>query len=449
MKQVFRRARLILASLALALAALVGALVTDPDHGSELVGFSASELSTAQARDAAPEGGYADPVEPRSPTYRGTTGAFLDSIGVVTHLHFVDTAYGRQELVFKRLDELGVRHIREGVPVGSEHLEKGLREAARHGLRGTLVSDISVPAEEGVAASFAVMGEQVEAFEGPNELDVYGPRDWRERLHEYLPALRAAVHARRPGDRIVGPSFADTGYYNDFDFDTYSVASFHPFTGALPPEPTLGDKLDGYFEAAPAKPVAFTETGFHNALAATVGHPPASEGAAAVYLLRSLLWAFTERIERTFVHELLDMKPDPRKIDPEQNFGLLRHDFSRKPAFLAVRNLIRVLRRSPGGARRAAPVPSIKASEPVERLMLRRPDGSRVLALWRETSIWDRDNRRKIVPKRLVVKLRWPRAARKLSVVRPSSSSRPKRSLRVARNLRLKLRGDVVLVSYR
>ena len=48
----------------------------------------------------------AQPVTPKS------ASAFRDSVGVVTHSVYYDTAYGDWNRVVARLDELGVRHLR-------------------------------------------------------------------------------------------------------------------------------------------------------------------------------------------------------------------------------------------------------------------------------------------------------------------------------------------------
>ena len=44
---------------------------------------------------------------------------------------------------------------------------------------------------------------------------------------------------------------------------------------------------------------------------------------------------FRAGIPRTYAYELIDEKPDAALTDPEQHFGLLRNDFSEKPAFTA------------------------------------------------------------------------------------------------------------------
>ena len=87
----------------------------------------------------------------------------------------------------------------------------------------------------------------------------------------------------------------------------------------------------------PGRGAVFTEAGYHNALSSTTGQPPASEEAAAVYMPRLLATAFGAGVERTFIYELVDEKPDPGLIDAEQHFGLLRNDLSPKPAFTASR----------------------------------------------------------------------------------------------------------------
>ena len=372
-----------------------------------------------------------------------------DSVGVAMHLSFLDSAYADQPQVFARLRQLGVRHIREGALVSNPEQAQGLRRAAAQGLRGTLVAELTDPPEESVAAGLRAMGEAVEAFEAPNELDAVRPPDWERRLDSYLPHLRAAVARQRPRVPLVGPSFADVAYHEGIDPDAYDILSLHPYPGGLPPESTLSRLHARARDLAPGKPVAFTETGYHNALAATVGQPPTSEEAAGIYLPRAILTAFDLGVRRTFVYELVDHKPDSRLVDPERHFGLLRNDLSPKPAFDALRNLLGAVRRSPGAAGGAAPAASVESDVRVERVDLRRSDGSRLVALWRRAAVWDRDARRAIVPRPAGVIVTWPTAARDLSVLRPSRGAEPVEWHASTESLELRFEGDVVLLSYR
>lgn len=378
----------------------------------------------------------ADVVVPES------AGAFRDSVGVVTHAAYYDTAYGDWPRVVARLRELGVRHLREGVYANpnwrdwNERYYQAVELAAAHGVRFNL--GLNPPGSKtGTLAQIlrVVSGRlrhAVEALEAPNEFDKYvgGPR-WPSVLAAYGRDLHRQAKAQRSlrSLPIVGPSFATPdgpGRLGD-QRAWLDVGNVHPYTGGLSPSPEhVRSELARAGVTAPTKPVWATEAGFHNALNARHPSQPAvSEHAAAVYLLRTFLEHFRGGIERTYAYELIDEKPDRARRDPEQHFGLLRHDFTPKPAFTALRNLLALVGR---GERRASLRPlrplrlSVSARDrDVRRLVLQRGDGTYVVALWRLDSVWDRDLRRplRIVPRTLVVDLP---GARRVAIADPVRS---------------------------
>jgi hypothetical protein len=383
-----------------------------------------------------------------------SAAAFVDSIGVVTHLPYVDTAYGRRPDVFARLHELGVHHIRDAAPTPpSGPLADGLREASALGIYGTLGSgDPTADPAHWVSDSIAVMGNHVAAFEAPNELDNNDDPNWPAKLRAYMPRLVAAVRDRAPGTDVIGPSFVDPTSRTQIPRDLPGLFNAHPYSGGLLPEPTLDQAIDEWHAWTRRGKAVFTETGFHNALGATVGQPPASEEAAAVYIPRVVLTAFGAGVRRTFIYELVDVRPDASLTDAVQHWGLLRNDFSPKPAFNALKTLIAAVRSSPGpraGGRLAWRLKT-DGDEPVERVVLARRDGSRLIALWRPVSVWDRDARQPVDPGQVSVELTFGgRAARDVTVWRPSISPVPVTQLPRARRIPLQLQGDVVLVSLR
>src|SRR3954463_13189044 len=87
-------------------AAKGGAALTDVDYMraalSGLLAAGALSLAVVPAASA-------DVIAPRS------AAAFTDSVGVVTHTVYYDTAYGNWPRIVDRLHELGVRHVRDGV----------------------------------------------------------------------------------------------------------------------------------------------------------------------------------------------------------------------------------------------------------------------------------------------------------------------------------------------
>ena len=81
--------------------------------------------------------GKRDPGTPAPLSERERSAeAFVGSIGVVVHLNYVDTAYGRQADVIARLRELGVSHIRDAMPSPVEPLGIGLKAARAGGHPG-------------------------------------------------------------------------------------------------------------------------------------------------------------------------------------------------------------------------------------------------------------------------------------------------------------------------
>jgi hypothetical protein len=415
----------------------------------------ATALIVAVAALAAVAAALQLPRDPDPPPLRSgalPAGAFVDSIGVVTHLNYFDTAYARLPELLLRLRELGVRHIREAAPAREGPHADALRAVAAAGLRATVgVGDPGSDPAVWVADAIAVMGDRIAAFEAPNELDNTDYTNWPAQLRTYMPALAAAVRAQAPGVPVIGPSFIDPASRARIPADLPGWFNGHPYSGGEPPEGALDQALDERRATAPDRAAVFTEAGYHNALAATTGQPPTSEEAAAVYLPRLLVTAFAGGVRRTFVYELIDEKPETGLVDPEQHFGLLRNDLSPKPAFRAIKTLIDAVQASPGARRGEEPrwELDVPADERVERLVLARADGSRLIAVWRPVSVWDRDTRQPIDPGALDVELSFADPARDVAVWRPSLSPQPIAARPHVRRLPLRLEGDLVLVSFR
>ncbi len=383
--------------------------------------------------------------------------AFRDSVGVSTHIVYYDTAYADWQRVVARLQELGVGHLRDGVYGNpspqwrdwNERYYRAVEFAAARGMRfafgmgqpgseaGTLDQLISVVAGR--------LRPAAEALEAPNEFDhfVGGPR-WPQLLATYGRALyrRAKAHPSLRVLPVLGPSLAHgEGLRRLGDQRAWiDRANIHPYTGGLSPAPRhLRGALAAVGAVSRGRPVWATEAGFHNALRATTGHPPVSEAAGAVYLVRTFLEHFSSGIERTYAYELLDEKPDPRRRDPEQHFGLLRNDFSPKPAFTALKNLLALVGRDERTLRlRPLRLTLRGAGGDIRRLVLQKGDGTYLVALWRLASVWDRERRRarRVTPRRVTVAL--PGAAA-LAVADPvvSPTTRPVELRRSRARIRL------------
>ncbi|MEA2364210.1 MAG: hypothetical protein QOD71_3355 [Thermoleophilaceae bacterium] len=399
-----------------------------------------------------------DPEAPRLRSDELSAEALIDSMGVNVHFTYTDTAYARQAELMARLRELGIHHVRDAMPSPVDSpLAAGLRAASTQGIHATLLPhDPTSDPGPLIADSRAVLGDSIAAFEGPNEPDNGGDPAWADKLLVYMPMLRDRVASQAPGVPLIGPSLVYPASRAQVQGRVPGLSNLHPYSGGGPPEPALGDalrELEGLRRRAPKPGVVFTEAGYHNAMNATGNQqPPASEEAAAVYMPRLFVDAFGAGVRRTFLYELVDEKPEPGLADQEQHFGLLRNDLSPKPAFNAVRTLVAALKASPGPSSSDRVPWDIVPDEPaeVQRLVLARRDGSRVIALWRPVSVWDQNTRQPIDPGRVPVALSFHGAgARDVTVWRPSVSADPVERHASVRRLPLELAGDLVLVSFR
>ncbi len=400
-----------------------------------------------------------DPDPPPLRSEELSAEALLDSMGVNVHFTYTDTAYARQAELVAKLRELGIRHVRDAMPSPVDSpLAAGLRAAAEQGIGATLLphDPTSDPAPL-IEDSREVLGETIDAFEGPNEPDNSGDPGWADKLFAYMPMLQERVRRLAPGTPLLGPSLVFPASRAQVQGRVPGLSNLHPYSGGGPPEPAIGTALRELEELRrrPAgRAVVFTEAGYHNGMNATGNEqqPPASEEAAAVYMPRLFVDAFGAGVRRTFIYELVDEKPDPTLADSEQHFGLLRYDLSPKPAFHAIQTMVGALRSSPG-APSSDPAPwNIHPDDPdaVQRLVLHRRDGSRVLALWRPVSVWDQSTRQPLDPGVERIELTFEGdGARDLSVWRPSVSGEPVARHSEIRRLPLDMGADLVLVSYR
>ena len=354
------------------------------------------------------------------------------------HEVYYDTAYEDWDRVLDALDRIGITHARDAIfanpaPASrdwNERYYRNIEAAAARGIRFSFITGRPKNDQGGIRDLLSVaegrLRRAVEYIEGPNEYDISGSAQWATELRTYQRELARRVRASRglEGVRIVGPSLvANEDGLGDISA-TLDLGNSHPYTGGEPPRRDfVDDELGEAAKLAGDKPVVVTEAGFHNAMNATAGQPPVPEDIAASYVLRTILQHFAQGIPRTYLYELLDEKPEPAQRDPEQHFGLLRNDFSFKPAAVAVQNLIEVLgeRRVPD---RLDAVGVEMVDGDVESLTLQRADGDHLVALWDDdVSAWDTATRerRKVPPQDVTLRLDTGRDVR---LHRPVRSAR-------------------------
>ncbi len=357
---------------------------------------------------------------------------FVDSIGMCTHWGYPDTPYGgAYDTVKARLLESGIRHIRDG-------FSDKMIELGKLGIKSTVVTDADRSPAEWVdtikRANSA--GARIVAVEGPNEPDLF----WRNNKRSYKGQgaeqgdagiiagviafqkdLYAAIKAdpATAGLVVIGPSLGKTYGYdvrspfgNGSLTDAVDWGNFHPYPGGNPfsqpfsyagiekyiwhgGQPTVNiDEFpyafDIYAPPFAPKPMAATETGYSTFDGGT------SERAQARYLPRLFAEYFRKGIRRTHSYEFADEFEKP--AEREANFGLVRHDLTRKPAFTAMKNLIALLAEKAPNNNAPVPLdfdmqvgkaPGFDRTQYVHHLLLQKGNGEYCLLLWHEIALDD------------------------------------------------------------
>jgi hypothetical protein len=332
--------------------------------------------------------------------------AFVDSIGLNIHLIDTDSPYGNFAAVEKALRALGIRHVRDGL-IDTQWMPYFARMNAlgRDGIKCIFITNPQETTE--LLQSYPErMKDSFEGYEAPNEYDESHDRDWAATLNRFLPVLAIAV---RTGDRggkfpIIGPSFVHAESYSALRGTSqyFDFANLHNyFAGRNPGTSGWGSNgygslpwdLDQMNKAWPGLPIVTTETGYVNDVSNPQGIP---ESVAAKYLPRLLLEQYAHGIRRTYLYELADVTHAEQGI--HNTFGLVRSDFSPKPAYLAIQHLIALL--ADPGATFTPPDLALSVSGEstnVHRLLFAKRDGTYVLAIWQEVPSYD-VNSKKILP---------------------------------------------------
>jgi hypothetical protein len=344
---------------------------------------------------------------PASAAPARSAGAFADSVGVNTHIIYDDTAYGDFNTVRARLKELGVRHIRDGICGTCVWQWERYEALATDGIRlnaGAGWPNATTQQRTDALAAMRRLAPMIETIEGANEWDLFSGRTatWSSEVRAHQAWLANAVRTdpvlrTKP---IIGPSLV-------FSWETPSswtilgdvsanldYGSSHGYAGGLPPEVVVDGELARAAQISGAKPVIQTEGGYHNALdQGNWDHPAAPEDVTGVYMPRMFLENFRRGVHRTYSYELLDEWPGQARTWMEASFGLLRSDYSRKPAYESLRNLLSVVGET-GAAGGTTDVPvSVSATGDVRQVLLRKADGRVIVVLWRAASLWDRNAR--------------------------------------------------------
>lgn len=171
---------------------------------------------------------------------------------------------------------------------------------------------------------------------------VNNPNDYMRLLKSTVPELRKAD----PDAIIVAPavafvantfSFLETCAQNGL-FDYIDAVSVHPYKNATPESgnldylyDTVRNLIKKYNPDNPNLPIVGGEFGFSTAWSGI------TEEIQGNYLPRQLLYHKIKNIPFSVIYDLRNDGTDPANV--EHNFGILRHDYTKRPAFYNIKSL--------------------------------------------------------------------------------------------------------------
>lgn len=337
--------------------------------------------------------------------------AFVDSIGVNVHLGYTGGIYDNYGGAVKpRLQELGIRHIRDGLK--PQRLDVAAKLTDLYDTLGVKALLISNPSRHTAAGALDFVknrlgAQRVAGIEGVNEPNLFiGGTAWAQMTRNFHRQLFSTFRSDPATSSLpfVTPSLAifdlQTPVMLGDLSDSSDYGNIHNYLSGRSPE-TGGWGDNGYGSltwnfnyVVPAvtgtKPIFATETGYHNARNAQSGHKYTPESVEARYLPRLFLYHFNRGVVRSYTYELFDQGTS--LSDPEQNYGLLRVDNTPKPAFHALKNLIALLKDPGTGFTPGSLCYTLSGQTAnVHHTLLQKRNGTFYLILWTSAERWQPD----------------------------------------------------------
>ena len=336
-----------------------------------------------------------------APVKARTADSLADAYGICVHMAYGDTPYANAGKVTSLLKNLGVRHVRDDMFMNNPFEYDGIRTVAASGIKFNMI--MGKPTSPDSPAKFvATLARElpgaVESLEGTNEWDLTGRGNWVNEVRSWQQQLWNAAKAN-PATKnlpVLAPSMAfpsnqpKVGSFST----TADFANGHLYPGGRTPSLNLATNLPMLSSYVGNRPVITTEDGYHNATGSRVtnanGHPAVPEAVAADYLPRMLLEHFQRGAKRVYSYELLDEFVDDGKTNQEANFGIVRRDYTPKPAYTAMKNLLGLVS-DPGASFTPGSLAYQVngAGSDLRQVLVQKRDGRFVLLLWRDVSLYD------------------------------------------------------------
>ncbi|MGY4615493.1 hypothetical protein ACVWZ4_000720 [Bradyrhizobium sp. USDA 4472] len=333
--------------------------------------------------------------------------AFIDSIGVNTHLATPNTPYGNVSTVASALGYLGVDYIRDNISTTA----LGTSSYSALAAAGYKFDFVVTPASNGTVnisqtISTLINDEaqykgSIAAIEGPNEVN-----NWMVSLDGTTKSIAAGAELQELLYTAVKgtASLASIPVYNvsigSTDSSQYAqlgnlsnytdYANEHAYVMSTTNISAGLDYLLGFSQiSAQGKPTVITETGYTTL--SNVWYNGVSETVQAKYTLDTLMDAYQKGVVQTYLYELFD-EPSAGNTSSQAHYGLFNADGTPKLAATAIHNLTQILQDNGTSASTATGSLTYALSgtpSTSHDMVLAKSNGSVDLVLWAEPVLWN------------------------------------------------------------
>jgi hypothetical protein len=334
--------------------------------------------------------------------------AFIDTLGVNTHIPYTDGGYANISNVIADIKYLGVDQVRDGISDGSGGSASisSYIAVAKAGVHFTF--NINATTTAGLQANIALVNQVAEAVpgsvtavEGPNEINnwpvTYNGVGGLQGALNMQSAIYSMVHSDpdlkgvavdyftgyNAGDVAVGPNPATTPGLADYDTQ-------HPYPNNGGPPDVWVNRTQALGNENPATgPAVYTETGY-STNGGTTGD--VNQSVQARYTLDLLMDDAKSGIAHTDLYQLMDAYK-PGSPQGDDGYGLFDYNNDAKEAATGIHNLTTILADTGTNANTfttkavnysITDLPSTGSSTAIQK-----SDGASDIVVWNEPKIWN------------------------------------------------------------
>lgn len=328
---------------------------------------------------------------------------FRDGIGVNTHLNYKNTSYVRVEYMVAALQYVGIDQVRDQSPtpwVGGSAPIHEYKWAMQQGINYNFIAlggafTLQKTTDQLEVLATAVPG-RIAAVEGFNEVNnapvTYQGVTSADAAIAAQKALFAGVRANAKLKTI--PVYDLTGVPIPTSLigrADYMNTHIYPQNGNAS---TVWSKQTADSAKAKKMPLVITEFGYASMPESGWLVIGVSENVQAKATLNGLFNGFADGAARTYLYELFDQKADPNNKNREMHFGMFNYAREKKPLAVAMHNMTTILTDT-GATRKTFVTTAMTINldalpKQVRRLVIQKADGTRMLALWQDVTMWDR-----------------------------------------------------------